>query len=123
MKEEGYKISDETIQKILEYNYICMEDDLDKMPDIKNVAYIAFFKKKNGQISLFRQEISKRKEPKYIYQSIGAIKIAIAQHFRSHLHYKEEEKVRRKFIDDNFIFVPVIPSLSIEQILQKNEVV
>lgn len=48
MKEEGYKISDETIQKILEYNYICMEEDLDETPNIKNVAYIAFFKKKNG---------------------------------------------------------------------------
>lgn len=123
MKEEGYKISDETIQKILEYNYICMEEDLDETPNIKNVAYIAFFKKKNGQISLFRQKISGKKEPKYIYQSIRAIKTAIARRFHSDLYYEAKEKVRRKFIDDNFIFVPVIPSLSIEQILQKNEVV
>jgi hypothetical protein len=123
MKEEGYKISDETIQKILEYNYICMEEDLDETPNIKNVAYIAFFKKKNGQISLFRQKISNKKEPKYIYQSIRAIKAAIAQHFYLHLYSEDKKKVRKKFIDDNFIFVPVIPSLSIEQILQKNEVV
>lgn len=120
---EGYELFDETIQKILEYNCICMEDDLDKMPNIKNVAYIAFFKKKNGQISLFRQKINGKKEPKYIYQSIRAIKAAIAQRFHSHLYLEAKKKVRRKFINDNFIFIPVIPSLSIEQILQKNEVV
>lgn len=117
------EISDEIIQKVLEYNYSKMEEILEETPDIKNVAYIAFFKKKNGQVSLFRQKISNRKEPKYIYQSMGSIKTAIAQHFYSELYYKHEEKIRRKFINDNFIFVPVIPSLSVEEILQKNEVV
>lgn len=110
-------------EDIIEYNYLRIERLLEETPDIKNVAYIAFFKRRDGQVSLFRQKISGRKEPKYIYQSIGAIKTAIAQHFYSSLFYKEEDKVRRKFINDNFIFVPVISSLSINEILQQNEVV
>lgn len=112
---------EDCIKNILEYNYQKIESLLDEAPEIKGSAYIAFFKRRDGKLSLFRQRISGKKEPKYIYQSIGAIKVAIAQHFRSHLYYKEEEKVRKKFINDNFIFVPVIPSLSIEEILQKNE--
>lgn len=117
------KLKSNNPEDVIEYNYLEMKRLLEETPDIKNVAYIAYFKRRDGQVSLFRQKISGRKEPKYIYQSIGAIKTAIAQHFYSSLFYKEEDKVRRKFINDNFIFVPVISSLSINEILQQNEVV
>lgn len=105
MEDDKFDMQNE--KDIVEWNHHHYENLLSKfpVPNQKNFPCIAFFKKKDRTLLLYQSKISNRKNAKFIFPSVSALKTSISLHFHSSLFYKDEEKLRREFIDKNFIIV------------------